>query len=715
MDITQFFKPHANNSQQSNKMRMDEGNELKKMYMAQIGKFANNGIIDTHEYTKLLNFMKSGGTLVEMGVFTEIKNKITSSQFDPEFKEEFDKTVQKLFMHLYTAISSDGEINIKNIIDDMVLNDEIAISYTKGQVNAIHEIFGFLINSKEKVFGLQGYAGTGKTTLITKLIHYLLLKSYIRSVALSAPTNKAVNVMKSKFKNDISNLLKKKSANRISETATLNDQLGKLEDTGFKVNFLTIHKLLNYKNDYDVDGGRVFVRGKRSSLIDYDLIIIDECSMIPLNMIASIFEDINKNASSGRELISKRIPKILFLGDPAQLPPVNEKISIIFSKNPKDFNLELYKKSVDLITNPYAKDGSADIAKKFDSFKEGVLTMKTVVLAEVVRSNDDKVVGLCNHVREWVMGSIDSPKIGLFKGAKVKIYKLQRGEDKLESKWFKECVNFFTDEKSSISNIILAWTNDRCKSYNTRIRQIKNNKKNLNQFERGDILILKDFYDIKETEVVECQKVDGVAKETKKFYTSEQIKITDIGHVTKALSKFSEALPFQNKLPNHAFVEDKYKKTIKTINKNCGMKYDVYKLYVTKLTDGLNPNQTVDIYPIYVMKAESKTLIEEDIRKASDAINDLRKLFQATFREHLDQLDREVIIPLRRESAKRFIETFADVTQASSCTTHVSQASTYYNVFVDTDDILKNPDSDEAKRCLYTAITRTSNILSMLV
>jgi len=42
-------------------------------------------------------------------------------------------------------------------------------------------------------------------------------------------------------------------------------------------------------------------------------------------------------------------------------------------------------------------------------------------------------------------------------------------------------------------------------------------------------------------------------------------------------------------------------------------------------------------------------------------------------------------------------------------TVHKSQGSTFENVFVDAEDILANPNREEALRCLYVAVSRASH------
>ena len=61
---------------------------------------------------------------------------------------------------------------------------------------------------------------------------------------------------------------------------------------------------------------------KSKSIFYYDIIVIDESSMITCDLLTKLIK------------IKDRIRgKIIFLGDPAQLPPVNEANSLIFHTN----------------------------------------------------------------------------------------------------------------------------------------------------------------------------------------------------------------------------------------------------------------------------------------------------------------------------------------------------------------------------------------------
>ena len=60
-------------------------------------------------------------------------------------------------------------------------------------------------------------------------------------------------------------------------------------------------------------------------------------------------------------------------------------------------------------------------------------------------------------------------------------------------------------------------------------------------------------------------------------------------------------------------------------------------------------------------------------------------------------------------------EPYAELSFGYSITTHKSQGSTFSAVMVDLVDICYNPNEDEAMKALYTASTRGSDDLSLIV
>ena len=696
--------------------------ESHEIYKNLLNKFMTNHIIEMPEYTFMIDFAKSKGPIVSYQKYIQIFQKIIANlDSEQADKDSLVNVCSILFKHLVTLFS-DNNINIDYLVKDIEEYNQNTFTFTKDQVNAIKHICNFLHDSNSTIAGLYGFAGTGKTTTITKLINYLLSKNYINSVVFTAPTNKAVNVIKSKFRSDLDDLIVKKLKMQVDETESFNDMLDKLEDKGFKVNFLTIHKLLNYQNDFDIEGERIFIKGDKTTIDSYDLVVVDECSMIPFQIIVNLVEEAVKNKNS----ITNKIPKVLFIVDPAQLPPVNEIISSIFAKKISDLNYNLYKTTY-LTDNKgemnFDKNLEIFIKKKFDVFAQNIISMKYVVLKEIMRSNSMEVIGLCNEMRAAVLNEIKVPKFHKYAGKKVFLYKYD-STPKIGTSWFHKCVEYFqSSNKQQLSNIILTWTNKQTDEYNDIIRKTLYKKTKLDKFEIGDILILTDFYNMKETEVNQEQsnkdhkdhKDSKKNNSNKRFYSSEQIKVTDIERVTKACTEFTENLPKKmNKIKNINVITEKYIEIIKFINKNTVRKYSTWKLYVHKLSDIIT-NTIPETYQIYVVSDESNEILLKDRKTVANKIRELRNYYKNVHKESLSFIDNNIIMPLWKELNKKLVDPFAKVNIAMSITTHRCQGSNYYNVFVDAHDILKNGRMEEAKRCLYTALSRTSNELHVLI
>lgn len=160
---------------------------------------------------------------------------------------------------------------------------------TEQQSLALSSILDFL-KSSDTFFCLKGYAGTGKSFTISHLVS--LLPSNTK-IIFTAPTNKAVRVLRGFLK-------------------------------GHKV--ITIHSLLGLVVKQK-EGREILEAARESSIDKYNIVIIDECSMITEQLMQLI------------ELVTQAVPvKIIFMGDPAQLPPVNESISRSFNV-PQSFTL----------------------------------------------------------------------------------------------------------------------------------------------------------------------------------------------------------------------------------------------------------------------------------------------------------------------------------------------------------------------------------------
>ncbi|WP_025761325.1 ATP-dependent DNA helicase [Dyadobacter tibetensis] len=162
---------------------------------------------------------------------------------------------------------------------------------TEGQLRFFKKMDDYLVDEPgleryRDCFILKGYAGTGKTTIISTLIK--VLKGYGFNAVLLAPTGRAAKVMSS-------------YAERIA---------------------LTIHKKI-YKQTADPNSGNlVFQRQKNYH--DNTLFIVDEASMITdeadfgsQSLLADLVEYVYENPGN----------KLMLVGDIAQLPPVGQQLS----------------------------------------------------------------------------------------------------------------------------------------------------------------------------------------------------------------------------------------------------------------------------------------------------------------------------------------------------------------------------------------------------
>ena len=148
--------------------------------------------------------------------------------------------------------------------------------FTDDQEVAYDEVYDRLARG-ERYTGLRGYAGTGKTYLVSRLVEQLVEEDC--TVTVCAPTHKAVQV--------------------------LTDELGEAP-----VQMQTLHSFLGLRLQPTEDGEYELVAEETQ---DYaaGVVIVDEASMIGREEWKHI-ED------------SPFWLQWLFVGDPAQLPPVNE-------------------------------------------------------------------------------------------------------------------------------------------------------------------------------------------------------------------------------------------------------------------------------------------------------------------------------------------------------------------------------------------------------
>lgn len=577
--------------------------------------------------------------------------------------------------------------------NDIILNDE--------QHNVYNNLIKFL-QSDENELLLIGYAGTGKTTLITKFINDIINKKMVRRIALAAPTHKAVGIIKNKLFGNLSG-------------ATNNTNITKYMD------ILTIHRLLNYQNYIDNDGNNYFAK----SLVDtnwdiYDVIVIDECSMLNNQIINDILIEIEKNQN-------KKL-KIIYVGDPVQLPPVNQKISKIFNRE-----------------------------------------IKKCYLEKIIRTNNNSIMDLSNHHRKWILSGNDNdiPRLELYEGDTIIIH-----ENKNVNLWLKNFIDKSKDNNNKDNNIILTWTNKKCNLYNDYVRKKIFNKEDLSKYEIGEILIFQDYH----------RKKINESNNFIIFYTSEQVKLCDL---KESVYKFEKIKSLKNNfLPEE--LSKLFSKYIKKLNNIIVDDIKIYELMVKKINDDnfnlftenfLKLKKKIEIYNFKLKKKDisitDKLKIVELIDKNITFVNTLiHKYYESLcqtniylnkdelikiYSIHTDdekkynyiiELGNKILIRLKEKLHKKInnlknidnmkkcdifsivekkmnnlwkdwqmnvIDIFAQLNYGYCITVHKSQGSTFKNVFIDIFDIFENKSKEEVLKCLYTAITRTSDSLELLI
>lgn len=167
---------------------------------------------------------------------------------------------------------------------DTAVANPLGITLNADQMQAMAEI---KVSIKDReTHCITGHAGSGKTTLMQVLASEL--SAGRREVVLSAPTHKAVSVLSKKLR-----------------AAGIDG-----------VPCVTIHALLSLKPKERGDQ-QIFVREKHAKPVTADVVVIDEASMLSSDLMKHIRRHLPNAA-------------VLFVGDPAQLPPVGEVESEAF-------------------------------------------------------------------------------------------------------------------------------------------------------------------------------------------------------------------------------------------------------------------------------------------------------------------------------------------------------------------------------------------------
>lgn len=195
----------------------------------------------------------------------------------------------------------DSFANDSGLFDDLKALDALAtppekpkFTPTPDQAASIASMREWFLSRQSNYYTQEGYAGTGKTFSISEFVKMLADEGAIKlsQVVFTAPTNKAVKVLR-----------------------------GYLDDAGLSECITkTIYSLLGLSMQTNGEVKELAIRDDDVDLRTLRLVIVDEGSMVNKILMREIAKVAERN----------KLP-FLFMGDPAQLPPVGELTSPIWT------------------------------------------------------------------------------------------------------------------------------------------------------------------------------------------------------------------------------------------------------------------------------------------------------------------------------------------------------------------------------------------------
>lgn len=214
---------------------------------------------------------------------------------------------------------------------------------TEHQEEVLNEALEIMRSSNRLL--IEGSAGVGKTFMVGALLDRLISRGS-RKILCTAPTNKAVSVLREKIKE-----------NNFISLSTTHSALKLKRTINFKTGEVT------FKPSYS---------DKYPPLKGVDILVIDEASMVPL----AILKEIEHHAT-------KQGCKVIFIGDNKQINPVNEEESPVFIGKP------IMMSNMEYAANP--PEYSHTIDKEGEFLRVNVPYPK-VELTEIIRQSEDNPV-----------------------------------------------------------------------------------------------------------------------------------------------------------------------------------------------------------------------------------------------------------------------------------------------------------------------------------
>jgi exodeoxyribonuclease V alpha subunit len=212
-----------------------------------------------------------------------------------------------------------------------------------------------LLGLKSRFLIITGGPGTGKTTTVSRLLAVKYMLNPSLKIALAAPTGKAA----SRLNESMSNNVEKLNVNR------------EIKDKLIELKAFTLHKLLG------AHGNVTKFRYNKSNRLLYDLVVVDEASMIDISLMHKLLSALKPGAS------------LILLGDKDQLASVEagsvfgdlcrsvlgdgNRTDNFFDETTAAYLSKMYGKSFDafIVRNPNMLTGNVVQLTKSHRFKTG--------------------------------------------------------------------------------------------------------------------------------------------------------------------------------------------------------------------------------------------------------------------------------------------------------------------------------------------------------
>lgn len=272
------------------------------------------------------------------------------------------------------------------------------------QQDAIDMIYNWYHKRKKKMFFLSGRAGTGKTTIVAEIIKKLGLAS--ASISAACPTGKAVNVLADSLQGkgvgdiEIGTIHSLIYYPATTQVVIDKDDFSKYRRRGYyklvgkKLDAIQAKNVMS--SDRIIVERLEFTRKPAEKLRGIKLIIVDEASMVT----SRIYDEITSYGI-----------KVLFVGDTAQLPPVENTIKKIDVLGQPDVQLiQIHRQGKDseiirlandiyegkpIIPGVYGKNGEVVILSRNDFMNNIAYQQQAFMLA-------DQIICARNDTRHYI-------------------------------------------------------------------------------------------------------------------------------------------------------------------------------------------------------------------------------------------------------------------------------------------------------------------------